>query len=267
MADASAWLTADPEAYIGEDYAYGFSGLPEDAANVTVTIHAGGVDRVRAVEDGTRFWSDSLRVTKEWGSSGSVVLRWDNGTEAFEEQKPFRVVCPLRCQWDLAEQASAGAVSGYVALALISGAISLIFAGAFAVRWADARGEPAWTTTLSLWLRSRIRRDVLARAKQDPLGHLPDVVADEVRGLEAAIRNLTKQNEAAKQVAFRVRRKLGVLKRRGLAMPVSMEKPPEETPKQAVPEKSDVASPPNPKRAPNPKAKPAKKPAFTRTED
>lgn len=185
---AEGWLSADAEAYIGEDYLVSFHALPEDARNITIRVYGTGEAVTwRFFDDGTRFATLRVPVAWSWGSAGYVQLRFDNATGAFEEQRSFRVFCPAQCMADVINAAVAGLAAQYLLFTAASVLVAFALAAHASIVYANRAGIPPWTDGVALALRSRVRRDPIARAKEDPLGLLPPAARAELQGLATAI--------------------------------------------------------------------------------
>lgn len=270
MSAEGGWLAASDEAWLYERYEVRVVGLPQNVTNVSIRVE-GGMGLVEYRSFGSDRWANAtFEVTEAWGSAGTVVLSWTNGTgndtEAWEEQQSFRVACSSSCIVALVGRAIDKSVQGYVALAAGVVFLALFAIGHGAAVYARRNGQPPWTETVALAVRSKVSRDPLYRSKTDPLGILPAGMRAEWADMAAAVRAMSDIQIGAKRVWSRTRgfarrvhrlekraKKLGLLKQTPPANPVSSMKPPEERVRLEVPEQAKRAAKPHPP----PKSKPA----------
>ena len=256
-------LSADSQAWIGEEYRVSWT-LPQNVTNVTVRIEGGTGTILYRFFAEQRFGSTSEVVTGEWGSSGNVILRWDNRTgnqtTNNEEQRSFRVLCSAICQ-----QAILSEMAGtYVAITAASIFVAVLLVAHGQVVYARRGGQSPWTETLALAFKSKIARDPLYRTKTDPLGILPPAMRQDWTEMREAVEEIVKIKVASAKVWSRMRwfvgrvhrleedaKKMGLLKQPTPANPDSSMKTPEVAAISEVPE-----NPGPPKRKPGRPAKP-----------
>ncbi|MEK7765507.1 MAG: hypothetical protein AAB368_04645, partial [bacterium] len=196
---AGGWLAAPDVAWLDERYDVAVAGLPEDAANVTIRVEGGsGLLEYRAF--GSDRWPNAtFDVTDKWGASGTVILTWDNGTEAFQEQVAFRVACSIACLARFLNGAVASAAGNYIAIAAASVVLAFFAVGHGAAVYAKRNNQAPWNESLSFLLRSRITRDPLYKSKADPLSRNPMWLREQQGELAAAARELVSIQVAAKR--------------------------------------------------------------------
>jgi len=241
-ADGGSYLSASDEAWIGERYEVHVVGLPQDVANVTIIVE-GGMGLLEYRTFGMeRFANTSFLVTESWGSFGTVYLRWNNATDANEEQQGFRVACSPVCVSNLITRAVGPAANNYMALAGGMAFVSIVLLAHGSAVYAKRNNQAPWTETLALAFRSKMSRDPLYRTKTDPLGILPMGMRSDWKDLEDSVAELTKIRVASSRVWSRSRRfvarvqrlekragKLGLLKQTPPGNPISSMKTPEVT--------------------------------------